>query len=152
MKFVIFGLFIFLDCESTCDLFTLSTTFYDVSVMCNLFSKTEMRQFGASGNPPYFLSNFSLFGHNSAHIFHLGVRPRPKTKIIKLKKSICHSSRHPRSSRSQQCRLQCFRPRVLPWGWLRKWKSIDRKPRSFSQTWNYFAFRTRTGIWHLPGS
>ena len=28
---------------------TLSTTFYDVSVSCNRFSKTEMRQFGASG-------------------------------------------------------------------------------------------------------
>ena len=28
----------------------LPTTFYDVSVLCNLFSKTEMRQFGASGN------------------------------------------------------------------------------------------------------
>ena len=31
------------------DLLTLSTTFYDLSVSCNLFSKAEMRQFGALG-------------------------------------------------------------------------------------------------------
>ena len=31
------------------DLLTLSTTFYDLSVSCNIFSKAEMRQFGASG-------------------------------------------------------------------------------------------------------
>ena len=54
VKFVIFGLLIFLNCENTCNLtdvsasnydrkwtpflLTLSTTFYDVSVSCNLFS------------------------------------------------------------------------------------------------------------------
>ena len=38
------------DFERTLDLLTLSTTFYDVSVLCNLFLKAEMRQFGASGN------------------------------------------------------------------------------------------------------
>ena len=32
------------------DVLTLSTTFYDLSVSRNLFSKTEMRQSGASGN------------------------------------------------------------------------------------------------------
>ena len=32
------------------DLLTLPTTFYDVSVLCNIFSKAEMRQFGPSGN------------------------------------------------------------------------------------------------------
>ena len=31
------------------DILTLSTTFYDLSVTRNLFSKCEMRQFGASG-------------------------------------------------------------------------------------------------------
>ena len=31
------------------DLLTLSETFYDLSVSCNLFSKSEMLQFGASG-------------------------------------------------------------------------------------------------------
>ena len=31
------------------DLLTLSTTFYDLSFSRNLFSKSEMRQFGASG-------------------------------------------------------------------------------------------------------
>ena len=65
VKFVIFGLLIFLNCEGTCDLTDvpasmcdrkptpdvskISTTFYDVSVSCNGFSKTEMRQIGASG-------------------------------------------------------------------------------------------------------
>ena len=55
----------FLICESTCDLtdvpasmydrkprpdlLTVSTTFYDLSVSRNRFSKAEMRQFGASG-------------------------------------------------------------------------------------------------------
>ena len=34
----------------TPDLFTLYTTFYDVSVLSYLFSKTEMSQFGESGN------------------------------------------------------------------------------------------------------
>ena len=33
----------------TPDLLTLSTTFYDLSVSCDLFSNAEMRQFGASG-------------------------------------------------------------------------------------------------------
>ena len=36
--------------KTTPDLLTPSTTFYDVSVSCNIFSKAEMRQFGASGN------------------------------------------------------------------------------------------------------
>ena len=31
------------------DFLTLSTTFYDLSVSRNLFSKAEMRQFGTSG-------------------------------------------------------------------------------------------------------
>ena len=31
------------------DLLTLSTTFYDLSLSHNLFSKAEVRQFGASG-------------------------------------------------------------------------------------------------------
>ena len=33
----------------TPELLTLFMTFYDVSVLCNRFSSTEMRQFGASG-------------------------------------------------------------------------------------------------------
>ena len=33
------------------DLLTLSTTFYNVSVLCTLFLMAEMRQFGAIGNP-----------------------------------------------------------------------------------------------------
>ena len=32
------------------DALTLFSTFYDLSVSCDLFSKAEMRQFGASGN------------------------------------------------------------------------------------------------------
>ena len=35
--------------KTTPDLLTLLTTFYEVSVSFNRFSKTEMRQFGASG-------------------------------------------------------------------------------------------------------
>ena len=65
VEFVIFGPMIFLNCARACDLMfqlqiiiekrtadllTPSTTFYDVSVACNLFTKAEMRQFGASGN------------------------------------------------------------------------------------------------------
>ena len=53
------------------DLLTLSTTFYDLSVSCNRFSKTEMRQFGASGTDwfrnscprkivDYFAANLSV--------------------------------------------------------------------------------------------
>ena len=63
MKFVKFGHFIFLSFESACNLTDVpasiydrkmdarpfDTTFYDVSVLCNLFSKAEMRQFDASG-------------------------------------------------------------------------------------------------------
>ena len=63
VKFVKFGPLIFLNCESTCDftdipasiliekrtpeLFTLLTL---LTVLYTLFSKTEMRQFGASEN------------------------------------------------------------------------------------------------------
>ena len=39
----------FMKGKLTPDFLTLPTTFYDVSVSCNRFSKTEMRQFGASG-------------------------------------------------------------------------------------------------------
>ena len=35
--------------KSTPEILTLYTTFYDLSVPRNLFSKTEMRQFGALG-------------------------------------------------------------------------------------------------------
>ena len=42
------------------DLLTLSTTFYDVSVLCNLFSKAEMRQFGASGTDGLISKNFGM--------------------------------------------------------------------------------------------
>ena len=41
-------------------LLKLSTTFYDVSVLCNIFWKTEMRQFGASGIDGLTLKN--LYG------------------------------------------------------------------------------------------
>ena len=34
----------------TPDLLRLSTTFYELSVVCNHVSKSERRQFGASGN------------------------------------------------------------------------------------------------------
>ena len=52
----------------TPDLLTLPTTFYDVSVLCNRFSKTEMRQFGAS--TIHGLSDFRLFNVTSS-VFHL---------------------------------------------------------------------------------
>ena len=64
VKFVIFELLIFLNGEKTCDLTdvpasnydrkrtlnfsTPSTTFYDDSVSCNLFSKAEVRQFAGT--------------------------------------------------------------------------------------------------------
>ena len=48
------------------DLLTLSTTFYDASVSRNLFSKAEMRQFGASGT-----EGLKIFNHTFVKISHL---------------------------------------------------------------------------------
>ena len=76
VKFVKFRPLIFLNCKSTCDLTDVptsiyerkgkpnflkqSTTFYDVSVLKNLFSKAEMRQFCTSDGLRS-LNNFSPF-------------------------------------------------------------------------------------------
>ena len=52
----------------TSDIFTLPTIFYDISVSCNRFSKTEMRQFGASGTDV-----LSDKGDSCVHKFQLEV-------------------------------------------------------------------------------
>ena len=49
VKFVKFRLLISFNFGGTCDLIDVPA-FYDVSGSCNLLSKAEMRQFGASGN------------------------------------------------------------------------------------------------------
>ena len=57
------------------DVLTLSTTFYDVSVSWNLFSKAEMRRFGASGTKGFILTTFwitlcALWSHKMRRNFH----------------------------------------------------------------------------------
>ena len=48
------------------DLLTLSTTFYDLSVSRNLFSKAKIRQFGESGIEGLIIPDFDTAKQNPA--------------------------------------------------------------------------------------
>ena len=65
----------------TPDLLTLPTTYYDVSVSCNRFSKTEIHQFDASGTDA--LSQSQILGEKRAP----GIKNEKKTSNCKVERS-----------------------------------------------------------------
>ena len=66
------------------DLLTRSTTLYDVCVLCNLFSKAEMRQFGASGtNAHVTVGNWPVKSETPNYSF-MGIRFLSKIGIPRM--------------------------------------------------------------------